>query len=240
MAILMVPADGEEQLYALRPLVTAARALAARGAAVMRFDYFGQGESDGDFESSTIRSRVENALFAWRFLADCSGFSPAMIGVRLGGLIAVAAALQLAVDLDVVLWDPVIDPMAYLNDLLRVNLAGQMIAYGKTVRDRNQLIADARAGNSVSVNGYALADDFITELASFDARAAMKHWGRRGLILTSRSLDPQVGALPAWTSKRVQSAAFWKEPKHYSTAPLPHLDPTMEWLALRGSNPTEG
>ena len=46
------------------------RALNAAGIAVLRFDFTGLGESDGDFENTNFSSNVEDLICAANFLKD--------------------------------------------------------------------------------------------------------------------------------------------------------------------------
>src|SRR5580698_1048051 len=61
------------------------RALAAKGVGVLRFDFTGLGESEGDFAAGGFSSNVEDLVFAARHMAD-RGCAPALlIGHSLGG-----------------------------------------------------------------------------------------------------------------------------------------------------------
>jgi putative redox protein len=71
------------------------RALAARGIAVLRFDFTGLGNSDGDFANTNFSSNVQDLLAAARKL-ELDFQAPALlIGHSLGGAAVLAAAHQL-------------------------------------------------------------------------------------------------------------------------------------------------
>ena len=75
--------------------VHVARALAARGIGVLRFDFSGLGESDGDFAESTFSTNVGDLVAAAEAMA-AAGFAPGLlIGHSLGGTAALAAAGKL-------------------------------------------------------------------------------------------------------------------------------------------------
>jgi uncharacterized protein len=79
---------GKDSLAASR----IARALAARGVGVLRFDFAGLGTSEGSFAESTFAADVEDLVAAARALA-ADGKAPAMlIGHSLGGAAALMAA----------------------------------------------------------------------------------------------------------------------------------------------------
>ena len=72
-----------------------ARALAARGIAVLRFDFTGLGNSDGDFSNSNFSSNIDDLLQAARALQLQYQAPQLLIGHSLGGAAVLAAASQL-------------------------------------------------------------------------------------------------------------------------------------------------
>jgi dipeptidyl aminopeptidase/acylaminoacyl peptidase len=74
-----------------RLFVKLARKLTAHGLAVLRFDFRGSGDSAGEFEELTIRSQVNDAVEAFRFLTRHKRINPrrlALVGLSMGGAIA--------------------------------------------------------------------------------------------------------------------------------------------------------
>lgn len=71
------------------------RAMAARGIAVLRFDFTGLGNSDGDFANTNFSSNVEDLLAAARALEKEHQAPSLLIGHSLGGAAVLAAAQQL-------------------------------------------------------------------------------------------------------------------------------------------------
>jgi putative redox protein len=68
------------------------RALAARGIAVLRFDFTGLGRSGGDFSETNFSSNIEDIVRAARYLREHHGAPQLLIGHSLGGAAIVAAA----------------------------------------------------------------------------------------------------------------------------------------------------
>ncbi|MBK5941388.1 bifunctional alpha/beta hydrolase/OsmC family protein [Halochromatium roseum] len=100
------PAGVETQRYALfahcftcgKDLAAAtriARALAARGIAVLRFDFTGLGNSDGDFANTSFSSNVQDLLAAAAALEAEYSAPALLIGHSLGGAAVLAAAGRL-------------------------------------------------------------------------------------------------------------------------------------------------
>ncbi|WP_434448987.1 alpha/beta hydrolase family protein [Lentzea sp. E54] len=68
------------------------RELAARGVAVLRFDFTGLGQSGGDFANTTFTSNVDDLVCAAGHLRDTIGAPSVLIGHSLGGAATLAAA----------------------------------------------------------------------------------------------------------------------------------------------------
>jgi uncharacterized OsmC-like protein/pimeloyl-ACP methyl ester carboxylesterase len=69
-----------------------AQALAARGIAVLRFDFTGLGASGGEFADSTFSANIEDIVCAAQYLKDNHGAPQILIGHSLGGAAVLAAA----------------------------------------------------------------------------------------------------------------------------------------------------
>jgi uncharacterized OsmC-like protein/pimeloyl-ACP methyl ester carboxylesterase len=82
---------GKDVLAASRIAV----ALAAKGIAVLRFDFTGLGSSEGDFANSTFSSNVADLVRAADHLRETRGVPAILIGHSLGGAAVLAAAGQI-------------------------------------------------------------------------------------------------------------------------------------------------
>jgi uncharacterized protein len=69
-AVLMLHGFTGHKVETHRLFVRTARQLAASGLIVLRFDFRGSGDSEGEFEEMTIRGEVEDALNALAFLRE--------------------------------------------------------------------------------------------------------------------------------------------------------------------------
>ena len=71
------------------------RALASRGIAVLRFDFTGLGNSDGDFSNTNFSSNIDDLVRAAEALAEQYQAPQVLIGHSLGGAAVLAAATRL-------------------------------------------------------------------------------------------------------------------------------------------------
>ena len=92
--------------------IKCARALAQAGIASLRFDFFGSGESEGEFPEATLQSELADAKAAVSFFTRQKGIDGkrlGLCGLSLGGAVAACTA-GFAQAQALVLWSPVAHP----------------------------------------------------------------------------------------------------------------------------------
>ncbi len=105
-ARLDLPADEKPMAYAIfahcftctknfKAVVNINRALARESIAVLRFDFTGLGESEGEFEETNFSTNVADLVAAARFLEDSFEAPKLLIGHSLGGAAVLRAAEQI-------------------------------------------------------------------------------------------------------------------------------------------------
>ncbi|HEY5756943.1 MAG TPA: alpha/beta hydrolase [Steroidobacter sp.] len=250
LAFVMSHPFGEEKLWSHRVFVSCARALAARGHAVLRFDYFGAGDSSGmsaDASLDSHRADLQAALGALEQRVPAIE-QIGLIGLRLGGTFAallaesnaqqpISARLRGA---PLVLWDPVLDGDAYFQELLRSNLSTQLAVYGKVVDNREVLTARIRAGGSVNVDGYEIGKDLIESCGvSTLLTTETKHHTGPALVVQIAATEAQkeradLKALAAsyaqGTLSRAAEQPFWREIKPFYPRANQLQELTLRWL----------
>jgi putative redox protein len=103
---LDLPDEGEPVAYAvfahcfgctknLKTMGYLDRALTEARVAVLRFDFTGLGESEGEFEDTTFTSNVSDVVSAAEFLAERYAAPRLLIGHSLGGAAVIQAARQI-------------------------------------------------------------------------------------------------------------------------------------------------
>jgi len=104
---LEMPADRHPHNYAifahcftcnknLLAVKNISRALTASGFAVLRFDFTGLGESEGDFEDTNFSGNVSDLVAAARFLEQYYEAPTLLVGHSLGGAAVIFAAAKIA------------------------------------------------------------------------------------------------------------------------------------------------
>ncbi|WGF92336.1 bifunctional alpha/beta hydrolase/OsmC family protein [Aequorivita marisscotiae] len=94
------------------------RALTAAGFAVLRFDFTGLGESEGDFENTNFSGNVDDLIEAANFLEKNYAAPTLIIGHSLGGAAAIFAADKIASIKAVAVVNAPSDP-SHVKNLLR-------------------------------------------------------------------------------------------------------------------------
>ncbi len=92
--------------------VKCARALAREGIASLRFDFYGSGESEGEFSEATWQSEISDATVAVEFFRRQKGIDPdrlSLLGLSLGGAIAASIATTARAQA-LVLWSALAHP----------------------------------------------------------------------------------------------------------------------------------
>lgn len=137
-----------------RKEVELGRRLASDGVAVQRFHYRGVGHSDGEPARVTFDSLTDDALAAAARLQEATGRGvDAVVGTRLGGLVAIGLASRLSAA--AVLWEPVTDPHAYFREAFRARSIVDLAAATDTAGRRSHE-EEMRSNGSVRVLGFPI------------------------------------------------------------------------------------
>lgn len=117
-AVVLCQPFGHEYLRGHRAFRNLAIAIAERGHHVIRFDYFGTGDSAGASEEHTVEQSLADIAAAIEEVKDISEATEVtLVGLRLGATMAMLAASGRR-DVDrVILWDPVLAGDAHLEAL---------------------------------------------------------------------------------------------------------------------------
>jgi pimeloyl-ACP methyl ester carboxylesterase len=170
--VLLCPAWGQEAVRAHRLMRVLAERLVRLGFPVLRFDYFGTGDSMGDDADTDLSGWVSDIAQADQTLCDVLSVQETIwIGMRLGATAAWMAAAQAPTHLrKMVLWDPLLDGQAYLAYLRERHAAALepdwQSARGVAFRLTARRTARDRAESDAEALGYALSSRLRAQLSA--------------------------------------------------------------------------
>lgn len=115
---VICPPLGNEYLWAHRACRLLAERLSVCGIDVLRFDYFGTGDSAGEGVEVNLAGCIEDTLSAVREIKALSQVNEiALIGLRIGAAIGLSVSGASQNIQRLVLWDPVLQGIDYLEEL---------------------------------------------------------------------------------------------------------------------------
>ncbi len=208
---------GQEYMRAHRAFRQLAMLLSKAGFHVLRFDYYGTGDSSGETDDVAFAQWVEDAQAAADELKETAEISRvAFVGLRLGAAVAAkAAATRTDVD-QIVLWDPAVTGTAHLAEILdaRADSVG------------NSRVS-ARDDGTVGVMGFPITRALRAELEAIDLLAVPVPSGAGRLVVASHARDEyallgQQRIAGVKTSYEVvPSEGSWNEVDDYGGALIP-------------------
>jgi hypothetical protein len=120
-AILLCNPLGQEYLRAHWALRQLTQQLTRAGLAVLRFDYFATGDSEGDTAEGSVDQWQRDIVAAARQLKTLSGASRIhAVGLRLGALLAASSQAEAGFE-RLVLWDSPISGQTYLDEITKLH-----------------------------------------------------------------------------------------------------------------------
>jgi uncharacterized protein len=132
--------------------VKCSRELARAGIASLRFDFYGSGESEGEFLEMTLESEIADALAAVQFLRRQRGIDPrrvALVGLSLGGAIAALIAERARAQA-LIMWSA----PAHLTEIAHIAANS-----AKAIPGRDNL---------VDYNGHKISTELLSQINSVD------------------------------------------------------------------------
>ncbi|RDS83661.1 alpha/beta fold hydrolase [Dyella monticola] len=214
-AVLLCPPLGQDQIRCHRLYRQLAQALVAEGVAVLRFDYYGTGDSAGDSVDMDWQRCVADTVVAADELRARSGFDRVFaFGARLGASIALATVAQ-ARFAGVVAWDPVLDGRTYVAKLDAMQLA--------LCRDEQRFMVSRKAADAAAQwLGFAIS-------ASLRQQILDLHVDRPTVpMLLLDSLSPDApralsnSLVDAARTRSLQPPTPWDDPRRLEVAILSH------------------
>lgn len=124
-AVVLCPPWGQEHLRAHRSMRQLALRLSAAGLHVLRFDYFGTGDSAGNMTEADLPGWEADIEMAVEEAMDMTGAQRVgLVGLRLGATLAARVCERRRRQVEsLVLWDPVVDGSSFVDELMALDAA---------------------------------------------------------------------------------------------------------------------
>jgi pimeloyl-ACP methyl ester carboxylesterase len=229
-ALLLCYPMGHEYIQFHRACRQLATLLAGAGFPVLRFDFYGCGDSSGECGEGRISQWLADIAAAISELRRrCDTGKVGLIGLRLGGTLSMMAGAERG-DIDgMVLWDPVVNGKSYIHELKALHQEMLGIAHLR-----------AKADGLTEILGFSLSDQMLADLGSIDLLAIRQKPANNVLLIDSHE-KPQQGLLVEHLkSLRAQvkhlhlpHPQFWTWMEDFSHILVPHqlLQAVIRWLS---------
>jgi pimeloyl-ACP methyl ester carboxylesterase len=183
-AILCYP-WAAEYTYAHRTMRQLALKLSSIGFHILRFDYYGTGDSGGDSTDIDLLGWQADLETAIEELTEITGLTKVtLIGMRLGAVVAAGVASRLRNVVEaVVLWDPIMSGPEYLKQL------------GIVTND----------GPPFDVQGFSVTERWLRDLTKLDLVSLISRSQSRTLVIVTERSPSHGQLIPIVAGKRTIS-----------------------------------
>jgi pimeloyl-ACP methyl ester carboxylesterase len=226
-AVVLCNPWGQEYLRAHRSMRHLANLLTRAGVHVLRFDYFGTGDSAGDGVEADLAGWEGDVETAIDELKDTAGVERVgLVGLRVGATLAASVAARQGEGVDaLVLWDPVVNGGEYLREIERMTpQAGPLVP-----------------GAAREVDGFLLTDAMARSLGSLDLLRQVPSLPVRTMVVATESLPSHAALLAALSGRPggalpmefMASPPAWYEDRNTGVGVMPVkvLQRIVQWWA---------
>ncbi len=207
--------------------------LSKAGFPVLRFDYFGCGDSSGNCEEGNILQwlvDIPRAISELKRKGEVR--KVCLVGMRLGGTLALMAGAELEDVEGMVLWDPVVNGNTYVRELR--TLHREMLGYSHVKQEKRP-----KRKEPTEVLGFPLTNSMITSLEALELFSLCKKPSNNILIVQSHKGNDQerlkkhletTGAHVSFLHLPFPQIWMWME--DFGLIPVPYqiLKSIVSWL----------
>ena len=227
---------GQEYIRSHRSLVRLAEFLSSAGFHVLRFDYYSCGDSEGDCHQGSIRQWVNDISTAVNELNGGYDLeNVCLVGLRLGGALAMMAGVSRG-DIDsIVIWDPVINGATYLSELRHLHDEWLRGSFAKTQQGHQH-------GNHSEVLGFPITDSMKEELTDINLLTLGEKPANNVFIVTSNEATEnkllgehleRINAKPNY--EYISAPKVWiknDDGNSKGLVPIPILKSIINWISM--------
>jgi uncharacterized protein len=227
--ILLCNPIGHEYIQSHRAFYQLATKLAKIGFHVLRFDYFGCGDSAGEFDQGSIHQWVSDIQMATNALKERSNQgSISLLGLRLGATLAAMVTEQNDVFDTLVLWEPVLKGRKYVEELLEMHKSFSRKMNGKGIWESD---------TPKEMLGFPLMAELKQDLEAIQLERIKSHPGMRLLTICNQSdvfyaeeLVRLIQAQPQAENQTIGDHQVWCEELYKRLIPIRTIDFLVNWM----------
>ena len=163
-AILCLPSITEELNLSRAVIAKQAQAFANKGCPCFVLDYFGTGDSEGEFEQANCDIWLDNILTTGNWLQQQGVKKIILWGIRFGALLILAHQRKLHESLPIkqqLLWKPVTNGKQFAGQFLRIKQTSDMMKKSAEKVNWRQHILD---GHDTEVAGYLVTAEMLVSM----------------------------------------------------------------------------
>lgn len=196
-AVLLLNPFGEEAIRAFRIFKILAERFARSGAAVLRFDYYGAGDSYGVDGDVDLTGMIADALMAHDELEAMSAKRNFVwVGLGLGASVAALAAAESGVRLrQLFLWDGVASGADYLSSLRRAHI--DFLSDAMDAPESALLRGAGMSDDMQEAIGFEVSLKLVSELAALDLASCASPRSKEVHFIASKDA-PNDSRLVVW------------------------------------------
>ncbi len=231
-ALVLANPFGHEYVQFHRVFRQLAIMLADAGFPVLRFDYTGTGDSSDDYPEWSLDRWTKDIEAAVKEVQQRAGSEKtAIVGLRLGGTLALDVAAKMGTVDSLVLWDPILRGGPHVEEIR----AGHESMMGYA-----HVIAKPDSGCPPEVLGFAFPDTIADELKGIDLLESRGEIAKRVLVIESNEAEPQQ-ALCDWiaatkadlTYEEISNPHLWVWLEDFAKMHVPRklLQSIVDWFS---------
>ncbi len=222
----------EEKKAAQRALVAASRAFASAGYDVLRFDWFGTGDSGSEFAQADVASWLNDLRAVINAARQMSDAPVTLLGLRFGAALAWQAATEIEVE-NLVMWEPVINGSSYARQNRQRSQIRAQMTHGSEAKTTQS------TDGGFDFDGFFINEKLQNEMTALDLQNGPLPKIKR-LLLLQISGSPRLKKPFEDLAKRAQQGgvetaienvaveAFWSSIGLIDTSEV--REKTLQWL----------
>jgi pimeloyl-ACP methyl ester carboxylesterase len=230
-AVVLCCPIGQEYIRSHRAMFQLAVQLSWAGFHVLRFDYFGCGDSEGGFVDGSVAQWTSDIHCAMGEIQERSGLkSISLVGLRIGATLALQAASNNRPVESIVLWEPIWDGRLHLKELAKTQENFLNALEGKTWRT-------GRSGIPDEIVGFAFTPQLKSDLAEIKPDNLKLSSDIKLLVLCnpgvsdcSSKIDQIRQTHPHADFHMIADYVVWVEELYKRLIPFDTIRHLVEWL----------